>query len=127
MHVLVATGQTQGQRADDFSWTVEGELVRLPGIECDCPDCGCDRALAGLTRERATTTAAVVDRADIDAHAFRTALHDALTRERWIRAGDPDDEAMVDAFASGHLAAAAYFEPGTVLEYRDGSLTARAP
>ena len=40
MRVLVATSHTQGERPDDYCWTIEGELVRLPLLECDCPDCG---------------------------------------------------------------------------------------
>jgi hypothetical protein len=34
MKVLVATDQTRGWRANDFCWTVEGELVFFPPLEC---------------------------------------------------------------------------------------------
>jgi hypothetical protein len=125
MHVLVATRQTQGQRDDDFSWTVEGELVRLPGMHCDCPGCGCDRAMAGLSSSRATTTVQVIDRADVDVGAFRSVLHDALVREGWVTPGDAEGEAMAVAWADEHLQAAARFHPGTVLELRDGHLVVR--
>jgi hypothetical protein len=126
MHVLVATRETQGQRNGDFSWTVEGELVRLPGMHCDCPGCGCDRALAGLSSSKATTTAKVVD-VDVDVGAFLAAMHDALEREAWVTPGDPEGESLVATWASEHLAAAAHFDAGTVLELRDGLLMARAP
>jgi hypothetical protein len=66
MKLLTATTYGQGGRANDFSWTYEGELV-WPGTRCarDARDpdggCGCGRALSGLNSQRATTTALVRD------------------------------------------------------------------
>jgi hypothetical protein len=34
MNVLTATSHTQGWRDNDFCWSVEGELVFMPPIEC---------------------------------------------------------------------------------------------
>jgi len=67
MKVLTATHATQGQRANDFDWCVDGELVMQPTFVCGTdaadPDggCGCGRSWAGLNSHRATTTAVVAD------------------------------------------------------------------
>ena len=64
LKLLTATNSSQGFRANDFDWCVEGELVHI-GIVCardrDDPDggCGCGRSFAGLNSHRATTTAMV--------------------------------------------------------------------
>src|SRR5262245_6200262 len=67
MKILAATSQTQGQRASEFNWCIEGEVVTFTGT-CDRdrtegPDggCGCGRAFAGLNSHKATTTAIVRD------------------------------------------------------------------
>lgn len=66
MKLLTATTQGQGERGNDYSWTVEGELV---GISEPCrkdrfdPDgrCGCGRGFFGMSSHRATTTVLVRD------------------------------------------------------------------
>jgi len=60
--VLVATERGQGTRPDDYSWTSEGELVRLD----DCPDryCRCT-GFSGVESHRVTSTALVVEREDL--------------------------------------------------------------
>ena len=85
MKLLTATTQGQGGRANDFTWTYEGELV-WPGVICGRdranPDggCGCGRSFSGLNSHRATTTALVRDLplsvADVRA-AFAGYLEDA--------------------------------------------------
>ncbi len=66
MKVLTATSTGQGKRPNDFSYTIEGELVWL-GLVCASdrrdPDggCGCGRAFSGLNSHLATTTARVRD------------------------------------------------------------------
>ena len=62
MKVLVATERGQGTKQDDYSWTTEGELVRLD----DCPDryCRCT-GFSGVESHRATSTALVVEREDL--------------------------------------------------------------
>ena len=62
MKVLVATERGQGTRPDDYSWTSEGELVRLD----DCPDryCRCT-GFSGVESHRVTSTALVVEREDL--------------------------------------------------------------
>lgn len=124
MKVFVATAQGQGTGAGDFSWTVEGELVRFPGLTCDCPDCGCDRAMAGLASSKATTTFTVENRPELDQDSYREAFVDALVREGWIedgRAVDRDIQLWIDE----HLELAAQFSVGEILEVQDGIIRLR--
>jgi hypothetical protein len=62
---LVATERGQGTMPDDYSWTAEGELVRLD----DCPDryCRCT-GFSGVESHRVTSTALVVERDDLTPH-----------------------------------------------------------
>jgi len=124
MRALLATTATQGTRPTDYCWAHEGELVRLPGLTCDCPDCGCDRGFAGLTSSRATTTC-MVSEIDLDATQLREIVTTTLRREGWIgTCGDDEDEnaSMIDAFVETHIETAEHFPVGTVLELRDGSV-----
>ena len=63
MKVLIATAESQGQAADDYCWTTEGELIRL----VDCPDdyCRCS-GFGGVESHKASSTALVVERADLN-------------------------------------------------------------
>ena len=88
MYVLVATKETQGDRGNDYGWTVEGELVFVPTIECREPRCGCSRGFAGVSSHRATTTAMVVDRPELDHDGYRDALFDAMTEQGYGVAGE---------------------------------------
>ena len=61
----------------------------MPFIECDDGDqCGCTRSFAGLTSHRATTTAVVVDRPELDQATYTGLLLDDLTttspRHDWL-------------------------------------------
>jgi hypothetical protein len=66
MKLLTATHERQGERAGDFCYAIEGELVLL-GFVCATderdPDggCGCGRAFSGMSSMRPTTTALVRD------------------------------------------------------------------
>lgn len=65
MRYLVATKETQGQRNNDFSFTIEGELVKL-GFECgidEDPDseCGCRRSMEGIDSLKGTTTIKIAE------------------------------------------------------------------
>ncbi len=68
MRVLVATSKLQGAASGDDSWTVDGEPVLAePILECCRPQsCGCGRGFPGLASARATTTAMVVVRPELD-------------------------------------------------------------
>ena len=79
MKVLVATERGQGTRPDDYSWTSEGELVRLD----DCPDryCRCT-GFSGVESHRVTSTALVVEREDLTPEL----LADIFERN-WVASG----------------------------------------
>ena len=63
MLVLIATNELQGTSPDDYSFTVEGELVTPLAAECASGEqCGCDRGFPGLASGFATTTAMVAER-----------------------------------------------------------------
>jgi hypothetical protein len=98
MRVLVATKQTQGSQPGDYAATVEGELVTPVAAECDSPrTCGCGRGFPGLASNRATTTAMVVDRPDLDPDEVRDAIEDSLERGGWLDHLDDDEvEALLD-------------------------------
>ena len=87
MKVLVATSDTQGQRGNDFSYCVEGELVTV-GLVCaadeEDPDggCGCGRAFAGLNSHKATTTAKVKD-VELSEEDYVEALRSSLAQQGW--------------------------------------------
>lgn len=116
MKVIVATARTQGQRATDFFWCVEGELVRFGEVcardraDPDNGGCGCGRAFAGLSSHRAGTTAAVCE-LDITYDEFVLALWSSLDEQGW----DPD-WAEGDAQVLSTIAAA--YPVGAVLERR---------
>jgi hypothetical protein len=87
MKVLVATNDTQGQRDNDFSYCIEGELVTV-GLVCAAdeqdPDggCGCGRAFAGLNSHKATTTAKVKD-VELSEDDYVEALRSSLEQQGW--------------------------------------------
>jgi hypothetical protein len=85
MRVLIATNEHQGLAPDDYSWTVEGELVSGVATECSVGDrCGCSRGFVGLASSRATTTAMIVERPGIERDDLRDAVHESLRRGGWI-------------------------------------------
>jgi hypothetical protein len=101
MRVLVATNETQGSQPGDYAWTVEGELVTAVAVECCTPrTCGCGRGFPGLASSRATTTAMVVDRPDLDAEQVRGAIEDSLERGGWLDALDDEE---IDELVEEHL------------------------
>jgi hypothetical protein len=125
MKVLTATNQTQGRRENDFCWTVEGELVFFPPIECDRgsvdDDCGCRRSMAGLVSHQATTTMKVVDREELDRDTYMTLITDGLMAQGYVtkkllRSRDVDE--WVRDLVNDLVTTAGAFEAGTVLERR---------
>jgi hypothetical protein len=87
MKVLVATHETQGQRANDFCYCIEGELVTV-GLVCAAdendPDggCGCGRSFSGLNSHKATTTAKVKE-VDLSEEDYIEALRSSLEQQGW--------------------------------------------
>ena len=131
MNVLTATKKTQGRRDNDFCWAVEGELVTFPVIECDCGTtddaCGCHRAMAGLASSRGTTTIQVIDRPELDAEVYYRLIAEGLRRQGYIRKGPMDAEVRewLRDVVGELVVTASIFEPGTVLDRRDGMLSVR--
>ena len=127
MKVLVATRDGQGDVAGDYCFTVEGELVTPPILECRSPDtCGCGRGFAGLASARATTTAKVVD-LELTRDDVRLALAESLHRGGWLRHLDrASAEAMIDDQLDTIECAVSSFECATVLGRRGDQLWNRA-
>ncbi len=85
MLVLIATNEQQGTEPNDYSFTVEGELVTPVATECASGErCGCNRGFPGLASGFATTTAMVVDRPGVTEADLRDAVFDWLDRGGWI-------------------------------------------
>jgi hypothetical protein len=101
MRVLVATNTTQGEHTGDYCWTVEGELVTPVVMPCSSPtQCGCGRGFPGLASSRATTTALVADRPDLEREEVALAFRESLARGGWLY-GLTHDE--VDEVVDDHL------------------------
>jgi len=101
MLVLVATNELQGVASDDYTCTVEGELVTPVATECRNGDtCGCTRGFPGLASGKATTTAMVVDRPGVTEQDVREAIYDWLDRGGWIDL--LEDTAVDRSVAAGH-------------------------
>jgi hypothetical protein len=125
VNVLMATSQTQGWRDKDSSWTVEGELVFTPRIECDRgsvdDDCGCRRAMAGTMSHRATTTIKVTQRKDLDPDTYFTLIRDALMDQGYVTKDlltDPGVNEWLRDITLELTCMARSFEVGTILERR---------
>lgn len=81
MKVLVATRETQGENPGDFYWCMDGELVTEPLITCSrgC-SCGCTRSWTGMETRRSTTTALVIERAELTPTRWSEAMLASLQR-----------------------------------------------
>lgn len=113
MKVFVATEPNDGDR--EFSFTIPGELVHLPPVVCDCPDCGCERAMAGFVSHKATTSFVVRD-LDLDRDTYFGLLFESLKVGGWVSEGSPDDSAWVRSWAEEHIEMAAGLPAETPLQ-----------
>jgi hypothetical protein len=126
LKLLVASSRAQGDRAGDFFWCVEGELVYL-GFVCASdeadPDggCGCGRAFSGMSSHRATTTAEVRE-LDMTREDVAEALASSLEEGGYGRSPD-----LVEALVEQLLAVPAGYPAGTILERRLDEVRARGP
>lgn len=108
----------------EFSFTIVGELVHLPPLMCDCPDCGCDAAVAGFVSHRATTSFVVRD-LPIDPSTYSQLLFDTLEAGGWVSKSSSEDAAWVRSWAREHLEMAAAFPVEVPLEIDRGQVTTR--
>ncbi len=122
MKVFVSTEPTNEDR--EFSFTIPGELVHLPPLMCDCPDCGCDRAMAGFVSHRATTSFIVRDLA-LDRNTYSDLLFETLEAGGWVSEGSSEDVAWVCSWAEEHIAMAAHLPEEVPLQVDRGRVTTR--
>lgn len=143
MLVLIATNEMQGIAHDDYSWTIEGELVTPVATECASGErCGCNRGFPGLASGFATTTAMVVDRPGVTEADLREAVYDWLERGGWIElleqnmaatsiaAGDDDELSFDDLDEIDHMVDSIIDEHVTMIRevcsaFAEGSILSR--
>lgn len=121
MKVFVATAA--GMEADDYSRTIEGELVRLP-VTCDSDDCDCGQAMTGMGSGKATTTFTVRD-FDISRAMYSELMWGTMLRDGWVREGNEEDEEWVRKLVTLHLDLADTFTPGVPLRLNGDRLYER--
>ena len=133
MKVVTATSATQGWRDNDFSWTVEGELVFFTPFDCARgfidDDCGCRRSMAGLVSHRATTTMKVVERDDLDPELYFDLIADGLQSQGYVTdalMANPNVNEWVHDLTDELICLAAAYPIGTVLERRGDVISPRA-
>ncbi len=123
MKVLVATRRTQGSRADDFHWGIDGELVWISEV-CATDrrgvgkGCGCGRAFAGLVSHRAGTTAEVRDIPEMTMPEYEKALAAGLADAGWPASWAPEMAREQARFAAG-------WDEGAVIERNLDTFTER--
>ncbi|MGN6408755.1 MAG: DUF7715 family protein [Curtobacterium sp.] len=114
MRVMVATRESQGRRADDFDWCLDGELVWV-AEPCDrdrrgdLNSCGCGRAFAGMASHRSTTTAVIREIPGLDRSGLTATLRMSLQDQGWP--GAWAEELVEDLVRWGEA-----WPEGTVLE-----------
>lgn len=121
MKVLVATKETQGTRKNDFSFTNEGELVKL-GFECDGEEtdgnCGCRRSMVGFNTLKATTTFKVIEK-EITRDEFLKLFEESEKRAGW---GFTKEDIE---WGDDLLRIAQQFTPNCILEKRGDKIQVR--
>ncbi|MFD8499887.1 hypothetical protein [Amycolatopsis sp. NPDC059657] len=116
MKLLVATGQTQGMRTNDYNGCVEGELVFI-GMACADdernPDgeCGCGRGFSGLSSSRASTTARVAELPGFTKAEYVEALRSGLGAAGY-------ESELAPEIAESLLDLIRFWPVGTVVERR---------
>ena len=130
MKVLTATTLTQGQRASDFTWCIDGELVMPSPFICDRdraegPDggCGCGRSFGGLSSHKSTTTALVVDKPGWTLDDLTEAIRGYRQAAGWDSLDEEGDPAEQIAIVIAETVAG--YDDGDVLEFRLGVIGQR--
>jgi hypothetical protein len=131
MKLLTATSRTQGRRASDFTWCVEGELVTTFVLVCgrderEGPDggCGCGRAFGGLNSHKSTTTAIVRD-LDFTRRDVEIAVRAFREHAGWAALAGGETDRFVSDEVSDIIEAAEAYLVGEVLEIRLGKIRTR--
>lgn len=124
MNILVATGESQGLRDDDFMNAVAGELVVDAGpcqdvTSIDDWSCACARGFLGIASNQLTTTVKVVDTLRVGIHDYESAVVNGVGS--WCC----PDCALEIARASLDLAAR--WPVGTILERWRTAVSERVP
>lgn len=127
--VFVATKETQGQRANDFCFVPEGEVVTFPSSVCTNQkaddSCGCARSLTGTKTHKATTTAKVALLQGGKPQLLLT-LREFLHSAGWAEYMTPEEQRVsIEEDARELIRVASMFAVGDVVEYRDGVMTQR--
>lgn len=122
MKLFVAT--RAGAETGDYSYTVEGELVRLP-VTCEESGCECGQAMTGMGSGRSTTTFTVADLDFLDEDLYHELMWDTMVRDGWAVAGVAEDEQWVEKLVTLHVDLASGFEPGVSLRLNGDRLYER--
>lgn len=121
MHVMTATRRGQGDSDQDFSDTVDGELVVIPIDVCAEPKCGCERAVTGIGSGRGSTTFTVADHPHLTPDLYTELIRDGLTRHGLIC---PTEQPIhVTDFIRWHIDLAARLPVGALLRVNANTKT----
>lgn len=129
MKILVATKDQQGRRKNDFCHAVEGEIVSFVS-ECDGEavdgQCGCRRAMSGLTSHQSTTTFKCVD-LPITVDELKGKVKDGLGSGGWLEGSTPNEVKEWVADDSQELMRIAdSFRIGDIVEKRGDTYRSRS-
>ncbi|WMJ22511.1 hypothetical protein RBG61_11000 [Paludicola sp. MB14-C6] len=115
---MVATKETQGQRASDFCNANEDEIVRFGPLCCSDIDldggCGCARSLIGIESLKGTTTMKTVELDMTQEEYYAKMIASARKTD-----DDASDDTII-AEATEVLYASEQFGVGYIIEYRGG-------
>lgn len=130
MKVFVATKEKQGERASDFFWTKEGELVTFGLVcgsgRCGIDDgCGCQRSMIGVASRKGTTTVKVVSKRTLTEEDYVRSLLASHCKAYRAKADDPKVIAEVTAEAKELLRIANEFDVDDVIEIRGEQIQVR--
>ncbi|MDR5698556.1 DUF7715 family protein [Agromyces aerolatus] len=114
MRILTVTARTQGERAGDFCFGMNGELAWIPGLCAAAilrPDetlCQCRRAFGGVSSGAPSSTALVVE-TDWSRREIVLLMRTGAAANQW-------EAACIPHVADEMLAVAARWPTGAVLE-----------
>ena len=121
--LFISTHHGLGTRTNDFCWTIPGEVVIVPLIECDLERvddrCGCRRSFTGIDTGRGTTTFEVVN-AVTGAEKLAARLFVNLFTKGW-----PVTMEQMQGFAEEYLDFVQQFDVGRIYERRGNRIQER--